>query len=242
MIEERDLNEEFEGVKKISDNTFFLQDVMKAYTYNYWLSSSVDHDLLVVSENLIDDSFALTVIDSAPAKLVKDRPTIYELPNSSRNFSHVIAVPSNFHGYFNGRDGINRQNLFLCVPIFRCEFSGRESVSEFREIRLNFVPTLDWNRDAHPKLRVYFDNPKTGGGTVDEGALLKLPVLLDEVVRLEGVADGFIEITNWHDNVLEVLSASKDQYVLIYDRVDEKPLSKDLALSLVKEFAVETYK
>ncbi|MBI6578441.1 hypothetical protein YA0001_23865 [Pseudomonas viridiflava] len=238
MIKAKELSEEFEDVREISKNIFFLQDIMKKYTYNYWLSSAVNQDLLVVSEKIIDDAFALQVIDSAPRQLFKDKPTIYQLSHSSMNFTHVIAVPSSYHGYFNGRDGIDRTNLFLCVPIFRCEFSGDESVNEFKAMRLNSVPTLDWGRDAHPKLRVYFDNPKTGGGTVEEGVLFKLPVLLDEVVRLENVADGFIEITNWRADILEVLSGSKDQYVLIYDRVDEKLVSKDAALLQVEAFSL----
>ncbi|AHG43350.1 hypothetical protein N018_25205 [Pseudomonas syringae CC1557] len=236
MIAENDLLEEFGDVRRIRSDVFFFQDKMRTYTYNYWLQSSSAQDLLVVSENLKNDSLAIEIIDSAPSDLAGDKPTIYKLKKAFNGFTHGIAVPSEYHGYLKGTDGIDRRYLFLCLPIFRCEFSGNESPEEFRELRLHYNPTLDWERDKHPKIRVYFDNPKTGAGVVEDGVFFRLNALLNEINNLNGVSNGFIEITNWAGAVIEILSPEHDKYLLIRNREDEEEISKADLISLVNDF------
>ena len=52
---------------------------------------------------------------------------------------------------------VKRQRLFMCIPVFRCEFSGTETVGEFKHMIVHTVPAFEWGRAAHPKLSVYFD-------------------------------------------------------------------------------------
>ncbi|MET3052362.1 hypothetical protein ABXV19_11220 [Pseudomonas alkylphenolica] len=237
MISEDDLIEEFGSVRRVDKNIFSFHDEMQSYAYRYWLKSYLGCDLIAVSEVEVGDALPLSVIMGAPKCLAENKPTIYKLAEGQSIFTHAIAVPSNYHGYLKGVDCVNRDDLFLCIPIHRCEFSGDESPEEFKELRLNFIPTLDWKRDKHPKLRVYFDNPKTGGGTDEAGVLFKLPVLLQEIENLNGVGEGFIEVTNWSGGVIEIISPESGKYILITNRQDEELLGEDI-LERVKSFAV----
>jgi len=237
MITKKELTEEFDQVREVRRDVVFFQDKMRSYTYSYWLAGSEARDLLVVSETDVDDELALAIVDAVPHSTPSDRPAIFELPKESSRFTHVIVVPSNYHSYLKGLKRIDRNKLFLCIPIFRCEFSGNECPEAFRELRLRSVPTLNWKREKHPKLLVYFDNPKTGAGTEEQGAYLKLDYLFEEIENLQGVGNAFVELTNWEGRVVELLWSANDKYRFIIDRQDEYELSKQKLFDRVKEFA-----
>jgi hypothetical protein len=235
MISLDELIEEFGELKSVSAGVFHFQEEMKSFTYNYWITCTELQDLLVVSKNDVDTELSKAVFDAAPAHLADNKPTVFELACNSRGFTHVLAVPHTYHNYLKGTEGANRKDLFLCVPIYRCEFSGDESPDEFKYMHLHLVSIFDWARHKCPKIRVYFDNPATGGGTETSGALISYSTLKQEVDNLNGVSNGFIEITNWAQRVVEVLSPASENYILIYDRKDEETLAReDLLLKLTQ--------
>jgi hypothetical protein len=236
MISENSLVEEYGAVEKLKD-LFFFQEEMKTYTYYYWLKPSKNCDFLVISQDHKDHALAATIIDNAPESALNGKPYIYKLPKPAEKFSHVLVVPGEYHSYLDGVEGATRERIALCIPIHRCEFSGDESIDEFKYMRLHLVPILEWQRDPCPKLRVYFDNPKTGGGTTEAGALLRLSSLLLEVENLNGVSDGFIEITNYSGTVVEVLSPKEGSYILIHNREDEEAMSQKEIILRVEKFA-----
>lgn len=238
MISQAELLETYESVELVAEDVFFFQDEMQAYTYSYWLKPSLKQDLIVVSQDGANDALALDVINSVATNILDPgAPVICELKASMTEFTHAIAVPCNYHGYLKGAKGVDRKNLYLCLPIHRCEFSGSESEDDFREMRFHYVPVLDWNRKAHPKLLVYFDNPKTGGGTDEAGAFHQWPELLQEISELNGVNNGFIEITNYQERVMEVLSPAQDSFILIRNRKDEEYLEFPLLVEALNRFA-----
>lgn len=194
-------------------------------------------DLLVVSEGVEDDAFAMQVIRSVSCGLKANMPTVVDLVENARGFTHVLVVSSEYHGYLRGVEGLDRSNLNLCIPIYRCEFSGNESIEEFKLLNFDRVPTLHWQRGRFPRLRVYFDNPRTGAGTTESGAFFKMSDLLREIEEMNGVSEGFLEITNWRRQVLEVLSPSHDEYILITGGVDEESVSKDAVHERLKAFS-----
>lgn len=106
-------------------------------------------------------------------------------------------MPNTYHGSLKGRLESKRDNLFLCIPIHRCEFSGGESEAEFKEMIRRSIPVFRWDRNVCPKIKVYFDNPGTEAGTDEAGVLMKYPTLLSKIESLNGVVSGFIEITNY---------------------------------------------
>lgn len=238
MISRNALLKTYDSVEVLAGNVYFFQDEMQAYTYNYWLCAFGEKDLIVVSQDHVITLLALDVIASASAGCVaSSTPTIVDLKTSASTFTHLMIVPCHYHGYFKGVDGVDRRALYWCMPIHRCEFSGSESEDDFREMRFHYVPVLDWKRKAHPKLLVYFDNPKTGGGTDEAGAFHQWSELLQVISELNGVTNGFIEITNYQGQVMEVLSPAQDVFLLIRNRKDEEYLEFPLLVEALTRFA-----
>jgi len=223
MISRDDLLQDFDDVESDS-GCYFFHHALPGFKYQYCLRSNEDQDLLVVSKSAEDRLFASSVSAQAPACLQSGTPTIFELQENRYGFSHGMAVPSTYHGNLKGRLEARRERLFLCVPIFRCEFTGDESAGEFRDAILRTVAVFDWNRDASPRIKVYFDNPRTGGGTDESGAIFRFATLLSEIENLSGVVNGFIEITNYKGDVVEVLSAREGGFTLIRNRKDEEAM------------------
>jgi len=233
MITKDDLLQEF-GEFHEAEGCCFAEYVVATYRLHCSLHLSDDQTVAVVSKDICDPDFAARVLMQAPAGLPRDRPTIFDLPHNARGFTHAMAVPSTYHGFLNQIE--DRANLFLCIPIFRCEFSGNESVEEFRWSTHHIVAIDNWHRTRQPKIKVYFDNPRTGGGTDDAGALVPLRVLLAEIDNLNGVGNGFIEITNYRGEVIEVLSPAEGYYVLIRNRRDEEAMDRAGLVAAVETF------
>jgi hypothetical protein len=134
MFSKQDLLESFPVVDERDSGYYFFQHKLPKLVYEYCLKSAVDKDLLTVTEDTTDRDFAIKVVDQAPIDLSLEKPTLYELSGNDYGFTHALAVPSSYHSSLKGRLEHKRRNLFLCVPIFRCEFAGDESEAEFRDM------------------------------------------------------------------------------------------------------------
>lgn len=235
MISRDDLLQDFDDVHSES-GCYFFQHVLPQFNYAYCLRSTEDQDLLVVSKGIEDRKFASSVTMQAPACLPPGAPTVFELQANDYGFTHAMAVPHTYHGHLKGRLEAKRGQLFLCIPIFRCEFAGDESADAFRDAILRTVAVFDWTRTVSPKISVYFDNPGTGGGTEACGAIVTFATLISEVKNLSGIVNGFIEITNYTGDVVEVLSTSKGAFTLIRNRKDEEAMDVDSLRSMLEHF------
>jgi len=233
MMTRDDLLLEFGEIRE-AHGCCFADYAVATYTIHCCLRLATDQTVAVASRNIDDPAFAASVVLLAPAHLPHDRPTIFGIPANTHGFTHAMAVPSTYHGLLNQIG--NRAGLFLCVPIFRCEFSGNESAEEFRQATAHRIPAYEWDRVMQPKISLYFDNPRTGGGTDECGAPVSLRVLLAEIDNLSGVSNGFIEITNYRDEVIEVLSPEKGNYVLIRNRQDEEVIDRARLVAAVETF------
>jgi hypothetical protein len=100
------------------------------------------------------------------------------------------------------------------------------------------IPVFRWGRSVCPKIKVYFDNPETEAGTVEAGVLMKFPTLLTEIDNLNGVVNGFVEVTNYKGEVVEVLSPSKEVFTLIRNRKDEEVLSHSQLVEALSSFVL----
>ena len=167
MMTKDDLLQEF-GEVHDAHGCCFAEYAVATYSIYCCLRLATDQTIAVVSRNINDPAFAADVALRAPAGLPHDRPTVFEIPPNAHGFTHAMAVPSTYHGFLNQIE--KRAGLFLCVPIYRCEFSGDESADEFRQAAARLVPVYEWDRAMQPRINLYFDNPRTGGGTDDVGA------------------------------------------------------------------------
>ncbi|MGN8357276.1 hypothetical protein [Pseudomonas alloputida] len=236
MFSKDDLLQSFASVEEYSGCYFFQHNLPKV-TYEYCLNSTPDKDVLVISENMTNRDFAAKVTAQAPSTLTQVKPEIFAIQPNEYGFTHALAVPNTYHGSLKGRLEGKRENLYLCIPIHRCEFSGGESEREFKEMIQRLIPVFRWDRSVCPKINVYFDNPGTEAGTHEAGVLMKYPTLLAEVDNLSGVINGFIEVTNYKGDVVEILSPRAGEFTFIRNRKDEVVLSRPQLLEALEAFA-----
>ncbi|MDZ3996060.1 hypothetical protein [Pseudomonas sp. Teo4] len=237
MFSKDDLLQSFASVDEYAGCYFFQHKLPKAI-YEYCLKSAGEQDLLVISENISDRDFSVAVVGQAPVFLSQNKTALFKISPNEYGFTHALVVPNTYHGSLKGRLEGKRENLYLCIPIHRCEFSGAESEGEFKEMIQRMIPVFRWDRHVCPKIKVYFDNPATETGTNEAGVLMKYPTLLSEIDNLSGVVSGFIEVTNYKGDVVEVLSASKGVFTLIRNRKDEEVLSHSKLIEALRSFVL----
>lgn len=244
MLQKQDLVDNFADPVDIGPDIVRCQDQTSRSTYYYYTrlapSGSEKGDFLVVSENRPDDDFARMILgcvsDSNPPSIL----TTVAIPLKKYGFSMVLLAPKDYHAYFKGVLDDKRDHLVLCLPVHHCEFSGDETAKKFIIMRREVVPSLDWERLVCPKIVFRFDNPKTRSGTGDTEIMAKYDLVLREIDSLNGVVQGFIEISNYKNRTIEILSSRTDHYVLIRDRNDEKREVVDKVLLLENLWAFLT--
>lgn len=232
MLQQSDLENNFEDVTGLHGGILRFKDVTPAFTYYYYLlpaSSTANWDLLVVSQDRADDGFASSILMQAKKLRIESSLQMVHMDANAYKFSALLLAPTTYHSYFKGRLDQQRQRLVLCLPVHRCEFSGAESVAEFVQMRRDIVQTLNWQREVQPKIVLRFYNPRTGSGTGDGAVLVRWTALLAEIANLDGVTDGFLEITNYAGHLVEVVSPASGNFRLIRDRDDRNSTIVDRA-------------
>lgn len=153
-------------------------------------------------------------------------------------FSELLIVPPEFHHQLEGLIE-SRSDLVLCVPGHQSEFVAKEN-----EMVLTFnegqeledwddrpaevpehwwrccTPYHQWKRIVHPRIVLRFDNPKAQYSS-DQYLLSSYSALVNTIQLLDGAPDGFIEIINYKDQVLEILPKDPGTLELIRDRNDD---------------------
>jgi len=225
MITRKEVEESFPDTVRLDSGVYKFTLELPMRTIFYYLkfadAGSDGCDFLVSSNKIGDDEFAVDLLSELSPGLPLDRMSLREIPENKYGFSDVLIVPNGFHSVLEGILDHNRDELFLCVPIHRSEFSGDETKDEFRIIQRSVVAIFDWTRKISPRISLRFFNPKTKGGTKGDGyVFVKYDLLVNEIKNLEGVSGGFIEILNYRGLVAEILSERAGVYSLIQDRND----------------------
>jgi hypothetical protein len=238
MLRREDLEAKFAGVTDVGPGVVRFKDALPKVTWFYYVRPGQDADLLLVSEGNPDDAFALAVLSPLDGVAAGAEPALRPLGANSYGFDQLLLVPPSYHTFFRGRLDDHRPRLVLCVPIHRGEFSGRESAAEYDTLRKEVVPIASWTRTAAPKTVLRFENPQTRSGTGQGYVLVKVPLVLREIDSLEGVAKGFIELLNYQEQVIEVLSPRPGVFTLIRDRDDatRTEMGKAEVVQAVKDF------
>lgn len=245
MINKEDIENNFTDIEELPEGIMKFKDVVPAFSLIYYFRYNTinESDLLVVVKDVDDDIFAEALIRAASSVHYLHSSLSKHAFSHESNFSftHMLLVPPQYHSYFRGRLDRERTNLFLVLPIFNCEFSGSESVELFYRIRREIVPSLDWKRGPSPLAMVRFNNQKTGGGTAGGSSVpIRYDVLKDEIYRLDGVISGFIEVTNYRGNYLEILSMKPGMYsVRFQDGSHGKNLDYEKVINEVWRFLSE---
>jgi hypothetical protein len=91
---------------------------------------------------------------------------------------------------------------YQVFPAWRCEFSGRETQAEAVDRFTKFLGSADIHRLPVPFLKMRFDNPKTGGGSIGtELGLTTADVLFGELRELEQADGAWIEFQNFQNKL-----------------------------------------
>ncbi|NHZ36242.1 hypothetical protein [Massilia rubra] len=245
MLNRNDIVANFSGVIDLEHGITRASEELPTTTcYNYFRfgdTSTEGNDLLVISDNIADDDFASSILLNAPLFIAAAHLKIHPLAFNKYGFSHLILAPPNFHSHFKGILDDKRDRLLLCFPVHQSEFSGDELIDDFYFLRRKMVDTQNWQREVAPKTFLYFDNPKTGGGTYGAGSFVNYATVLREIDNLDGVVNGFLEITNYRKKVIEILSPGMGQIILIRDRDDAQRafVSKEDLLATLWRFLTE---
>ena len=218
MITEKMIKDNIGDVQRITDGILKFRIIIPAFQFTYYLgyTQSKKRDVLLVSRDYENDVFAMELIRAVShlentSGLSKRR---LEMDNQY-GFDTVLLAGPEYHQHLKGRLDDARENLYLFLPIFTCEFSGEESSALFGAMCFNLIEADNWKRHVTPRILWRFDNPKTKAGTRGKKYF---PIDFDyfkfEIKNLNGVAGGFIEVLNYRDESLRITSASEGEYAV----------------------------
>jgi hypothetical protein len=218
MITEKMITDNFEDVQRMTDDIIRFKELLPDFKDIYYLgcSKSDNINIIVISRDIEDDVFASELIRVASSQnkvlnLLKFRHNI----ENKYGFDSALMAGPQYHSYFKGRLDNVRNTLYLCFPIFECEFSGNESVELFYEMRRFLIKSLNWDRSMTPKILLRFENPKTKAGTIGKNYYpVDFNVVKTEIINLNGVPNGVVEVFNYNKEYVKIISISQDQYIM----------------------------
>lgn len=228
MIDVRKLEANFYPVLVEGRLARAADELADSTIYSYFLLPGAERDPVpfAVSDDLVDDGFAHQMLEAAVGR----RPEALEkipLGENRYGFTHLILAAPQFHSELKGRLDADRPSAVLVVPIFESEFSGDETVGEFQVLRRDIVVANRWNREIQPRIKLRFDNARTGSGTGEDHVLVTFSRLMAEVGNLLGVADGFVEVINYKGDVIELVFGQDEYYSVMRDRNDDSAVPAD---------------
>jgi len=134
-----------------------------------------------------------TVLSAAPMVAVEG----FTSP-SATPFDAVGAVIPAVHRYLEYENRELNDVTYAVFPAYRCEFSGLETQKEATYRFDRMLDAANLGRGPSPWVRMRYDNPKTGAGSVGTDlGIASSEALLRELRNLENADDAFVEFENF---------------------------------------------
>ncbi|XMA39435.1 hypothetical protein O1157_30315 [Streptomyces albogriseolus] len=150
-------------------------------------------------------------------------------------FDAVAAVVPEVHCHHKTQNPDLTAVTYIVFPAFETEVSGRESLEEAQARYQKMLSPAGIGRKAVPFLKMSFDNPRTGAGSINPGRALTYPrALRQEIPRLEGTPGGFVE---WENRTGEVWRVAWDGEWVLAGAAGER---RGMSLDDVLDFADRT--
>ena len=128
-------------------------------------------------------------------------------------FSRLILVGHEIHRMHLAKDENLHKQCIVAFPAFACEFGGWESSEEIRSLRDDFIPSTDWRRSPCPKIEMWYDNPKTGSGSVGDSLGFARIETCQRIFRQLNGSGGLMKLRNFSGKTLNICSETNDTYV-----------------------------
>lgn len=180
--------------------------------FRFWLALGSDgrHALQMTSRDSHDEKLAAAVLEFSRANatvLLRAAPLAvvegFSMPGYG--FDCVAALIPTVARLHQGEHPELTEATFAVFPAWRCEFSGDESEDEAGVRYDKMLDTPDISRSPVPFLRMSYDIPAKGMGSVGDRRGLAAPeTLLIAVSELAGARRGFVECENFRGRVRRI--------------------------------------
>lgn len=217
------------------------------FAYALALTSDRAHAIQVNFEGELDTELAVSVLsfarDRSPEVLAAAPFAVlegYTPPPTSQVFFDTVgvAIPA-VHRYHELDEPELNEVTYAVFPAYRCEFSGRETQKEAEDRFDRMLVVTDMQRLATPWLRMRYDNPKTGGGSVGSELGLTWPdKLTTELRNLDGADGAWVDFENFQ-NKLRRASFSDADGLLLADGQDAREIEMTELLSWTHTFVFQ---
>lgn len=237
MIPMSAIREEFGIAKRLTPATFYSCLELGKGVVHYFFRSvrGVLPDLVTTCSDAEDSGFAVSLLEAAAFRIDAsfNAPLKFLLPEvNSFGFDAALALPSAYHGHLKGVLNDKHKTLVLCVPIHCSEFTGTETVEEYRQWQTR-VGVERWKRQPCPFVAMEFENPRSGGGGSMQRTTLES--CMTNLSALSGVTKGFARVANFNGDVILIKPVKNDHYRITVN-TSKLNCSSDELTALVSTF------
>jgi hypothetical protein len=152
-------------------------------------------------------------------------------------FDTVAAAIPVVHRYHELDEPELNEVTYAVFPAYRCEFTGRETQKEAETRFDRMLDVADIHRLATPWVRMRYDNPKTGGGSIGSELGLTWPDdLTSQLRKLEDAEGAYVDFENFQSKLRR---ASWSGELLLADGDDSRPIGMTDLLTWTHQFIFE---
>jgi hypothetical protein len=177
--------------------------------HNYLTPGSQEQLLLCATFKTGGDSLVLPVLQQAKewiGSLPMPGQPLTLIPCAGiPPFAAIALLAPDAHSLYQTFDPLLHRATCVVFPVHSCELSGGETPELVRLIRHDFLPSLEWDRQPHPKLRASFHNSATGVGSVKKKpGLASLSDSLSILRQMEGYPASWLRVQNWLEEEMKI--------------------------------------
>lgn len=252
MIPMAAIRKEFGVATRLTPSTFYSSLEIGKGVIHYFFRSvrGVLPDLVTTSSDVEDPEFAVSLLDAVAAEVTPGIATPLKIELSVPNdfgFDAALALPSSFHGHLKGVLDDRHKTLVLCVPIHRCEFTGQETVEQYRRWHTR-IGLERWKRDPFPVVEMQTQDPR---GQLTSHGRISFDTCMTNLSALKAAGFGSANVTsnvtsnvthnvtNNNGDTLRIEPArGTDSFVVVAGKANRKCSHKKM-MELVSAFVIE---
>ena len=177
--------------------------------HNYLTPGAQEQLLLCATFKTGGDGLVLSVLQQVKewigSRSMPDQPLTLISCAGIPPFAAIALLSPAAHSLYQTFDPLLHHATFVVFPVYACELSGGETPELVRLIRHDFLPSLEWDRQPHPKLRASFHNSASGVGSVKKKpGLASLAATLSILRQMEGCPASWLRVQNWLEEEMKI--------------------------------------